>query len=128
MTENLKNDFLQKIEWRFYSYLVQYQLAKYDDDIIGQEVSANHNSVAYLSTLRVDRIAREKKKALLKAEIEYTKSISNELNQKVAEKEIILAVRNQIPRLYQFLFWFQKLKLSKNQNFVQSNFACETVS
>lgn len=86
MTDNLKNDFLQKIEWRFYSYLVQYQLAKYDDDIIGKEVSANHNSVAYLSTLRVDRIAREKKKALLKAEIEYTKSISNELNQKVAEK------------------------------------------
>ena len=65
MTNNTKNDFLQKIEWRFYSYLVKYQLAKYDDEIIGQEVSMNHNSAAYLSNLRVDRIAREKKKAAL---------------------------------------------------------------
>lgn len=86
MTDNVKNDFLKKIEWRFYSYLVQYQLAKYDDEIIGKEVSANHNTVAYLSTLRIDRIAREKKKALLKAEAQYTKSVSDELNQKVAEK------------------------------------------
>lgn len=101
MTNNTKNDFLQKIEWRFYSYLVKYQLAKYDDEIIGQEVSMNHNSAAYLSNLRVDRIAREKKKVLLKAEIEYTQSISNELNQKVSERmESIISNESLIQKKY----------------------------
>lgn len=101
MTNNTKNEFFKKIEWRFYSYLVKYQLAKYDDDMIGEEVSLNYNSAAFLSNLRVDRIAREKKKALLKAEIEYTQSVSNELNQKVSERmEEIISNESLIQKKY----------------------------
>lgn len=84
MNTNVKKDFLTQIEWRFYSYLVQYQLAKYDEDIIGKEVSNNHNSTPPLSTLRIDRVAKQKRAAVRKAEADYKQKISDELNEKVS--------------------------------------------
>jgi hypothetical protein len=101
MNKNVKNDFMSKIEWRFYSYLVQYQLAKYDDDILGKEVSINHNSAPYLSTLRIDRIAREKKEVILREEANYKQKISDEINSKVFEKmENIVNNENLINNKY----------------------------
>ena len=84
--KDVKNNFLTQIEFRFYSYLVQYQLAKYDEEIIGKEVSNNHNSTPPLSTLRIDRVAKQKRKAIAEAEAAYKQKISDELNAKVSEK------------------------------------------
>lgn len=81
-----EKEFYEKIEWKFYSYFVQYQLAKYDDDIMGQEVNTDHNAESFLSDLKIDRQAREKKEALIKASAQYKFSVSNEISNKVAEK------------------------------------------
>lgn len=99
--ENNKEEFLKKIEWRFYSYLVKYQLAKYDDDIVGKEISSSYNSSAYLSNLRIDRVARERKKALLEAEIRYTQSVSDDLNSIVQNRiEKIINDKDIIKKRY----------------------------
>lgn len=86
MSSTEEKEFYQKIEWKFYSYFVQYQLAKYDDDIIGQEVDLNHNAATFLSDLKIDKQARERKEALIKATARYKLSVSNEISQKVADR------------------------------------------
>jgi hypothetical protein len=84
--DNKKQDFIDKINFKFYSYFIKYQLAKYDENIIGQEVKANHNENFKLSSLEIDKIAREKKIAILEEEKKYKEKISKEISDKIVAR------------------------------------------
>ncbi len=81
-----KEDYVNKIEWKFYSYFIKYQLAKYDEDIIGEEIKENHNETIKLSTLDIDKKARAKKEAAIKANMLYKKKVSEDISQKIILK------------------------------------------
>ena len=81
-----KKDYIKKVEWKFYSYFIKYQLAKYDEDIIGEEIKENHNETIRLSTLDIDKQARERKEAIIKADADYKKSVSEEMAKKVIDR------------------------------------------
>ena len=80
---NKKQEFIDKINYKFYSYFIKYQLAKYDTDILGEEINANHNTEMKLSSLKIDQEARARKIAIMKEEKLYKESVSNEISEKI---------------------------------------------
>lgn len=81
-----KEDILNKIKYKFYSYLVKYQLAKYNEDQIGKEINQNEVVTSRRSMLAIDLAARQEKIKKQEEELNYKNNLSEEFNIKIKEK------------------------------------------
>lgn len=81
------NEILSKINNLFYSYLVKYQLAKYDSENEGAEINQDEVSKVRKSMLSIDIQAREAKEQKVKEDLAYKSNLSDEFNFKV-EKQL----------------------------------------
>ncbi len=81
-----KEEILNKIKYKFYSYLVKYQLAKYNEEQVGKEINQAEILNSRQSMLAIDLAAREEKIKKQQEDLNYKNSISNDFNEKIKLK------------------------------------------
>lgn len=81
-TEDIQN----KIKYKFYSYLVKYQLAKYNQNEVGKEINQNEVTTTRRSMLAIDMAARQEKIKKQEEEQIYKNSIGEDFNNKIKLK------------------------------------------
>lgn len=83
MSKHNNTEILNKINNVFYSYLVKYQLAKYDSQQEGAEINQEEVAQVRKSMLSIDIQAREAKEQKQREELAYKANLSDEFNFKV---------------------------------------------
>lgn len=89
-----KIEIIEKIQYKFYSYLVKYQLAKYNEEQLGKEINQAEIVNSRRSMLAIDLAAREEKIKKQQNDLMYKTSISNDFNEKIRNK-IIEVLKNE---------------------------------